>query len=102
VAEVNPALIIRIVGGHIVRADLIVDTLTGPANRRDDIIARLKVRDVWTDSFHTPKALVTEDQEVISWRRGAVFRSIDLLVGTINANPQDFDENSAAIGHILQ
>src|SRR5262249_4525513 len=85
-AQVDAALVVDIVRGHVVGADLVVDTVTRPTHGGHDVVARTKLSHVGPHGFYPSEALVPDDQEVISRGRCPVFRGVDLLVGSVNAD----------------
>ena len=66
VAQIDTAFEVRVIGGHIVRTDLIVDASSRTAHSRNDVVAGLKLRYIAADSFHLAEAFVTQDQEVVA------------------------------------
>src|SRR5438876_140396 len=101
-AQIDPALVIRVVCRHIVGADEVVDALSRTANGRDHIISRLKFCDVRRDGFDPSKTFVANNQVVESRGRCAVFGGIDFLVGAIDADSQDLHEHASAVRDLVE
>ena len=85
-AQVDAALVVSVVGGHVVGADQVIDALAGPAHRGHDVVAGLYLGDIRADGFHLAEALVADDQEVVSGRRRTVLGGVDLFVGSVYTN----------------
>src|SRR5262249_1377756 len=100
--EVDPAFEIRIVSGHVLGADLIVEAGSRPAHGGGDVITGLEFADVRSNLLDTAKTLVAHNEVIVSGRRCAVFTAIDLLVCAVHSNAKDFDEDSAAVRNIVQ
>src|SRR5262249_46397991 len=82
--KVDSTFEVSIVGRHVVGADKIVDARPGTTDGGDHIIARLYLRDVWTNGFDLAETFVADDQEVVSRRRLTIFGGIDFLVGAVD------------------
>ena len=96
--QIDAALVVGIVGGHVVGADEVVDTLAGPAYGRYHVIAGLQLADIGADFFHHTKAFVAGDQKIVAFRRRAILCRIDLFVSAIHAHAQHAHQHSAPIG----
>src|SRR5690242_8576729 len=101
VAQVDAALVVDVIGGHVIGSDKVVDALTGATYGGDDVVAGLHFGDIRPDSFHLSETFVADDEKVVSGRCCAVFRSIDLLVGTIDADAENFYQDSAAVWNLI-
>src|SRR5690348_17329802 len=99
--QVDAALEVRVVGRHIVHSDGVIQTRAWSTHSRGNVIVRLQLRDVQAHRFHTAKTFVTQNQEIVSCGRCAVFRRVDLLVGAIDADAQDLDQDSAAVRYVI-
>jgi hypothetical protein len=73
-----------------------------PPHGRDDVIVRSEKGDVRSHGFYAAKALVANHEKVVAFGGVAVFRRVDLAIGTVYADAQHFDEDPAAIGHVRQ
>ena len=93
--QVDAALEVGVVGGHVVGADEVVETLAGAPHRRHHVIAGTELGDVLAHRLDPPEALVTRDQEVVSLGGRAVLGRVDLLVGPVDADAQHLDEHPA-------
>lgn len=85
VAQVDTALEVGIVGGHVISADLVVDAGPRPAHSGHHVVARLEFRDFRTYCFHSSKAFVTGDKEIIPLRRRAVLSCVDLFIRAVHS-----------------
>ena len=90
VAQVNAALEIRVICGHVVRADQVVDTVAGPADSSYDVVPGLNLGDIRAHSFHLAEAFMADNEKVVSRRCCAVFGGVNFLVGAIHTDPEDF------------
>src|SRR5208283_3260622 len=102
VPQVDAPLVIGVVGGHIVRADQVIDARTRAAYRGHDVVARLQLRGIRTDSFHLAETLMADDQKIVSWGRCTVLGSVDFFVGSVNDYAQNFDQHTAAVWNLVQ
>ena len=102
VAQVDAALVVRVVGGHVVGADQVIDALAGAAHGGDDVVAGLHFGDIRPDGFDLAEALVADDQEVVSGRRRAVFGGVDFFVGSVHADAQNLYQHATAVGNLIQ
>src|SRR2546425_1694003 len=76
-AQVNATLIVHVIGGHVLEANLIVNAVSRSAYRCHDIGSRRdRIRYVRTHLHYLAKVFVTGDEELLSLRRHAVFRCI--------------------------
>src|SRR6266851_5000211 len=87
VAQIDAALVVRVVRGHVVGADQVINALAWPANSRHDVVAGPHFGDIWADGLNLTETLVADDQEVVSGRRCSVFSGVDLFVGAVHPNP---------------
>src|SRR5258706_164242 len=93
--QVYAALVIHIIGGHILQANLVVDAVAGTAYGCHDIGSwSNSVRDIGANLHHTSKVLVTGDEEVAALRCLAIFGFIDLFIGAINAHTENLHQYS--------
>ena len=102
VTQVDAALVVDVVGGHVVGADEVVNTLAGAAHGGDDIVAGLHFGDIRPDRFDLAKAFVADDEVIVSGRRCAVFGGVDFFVGAVNADAQNFYQYAAAVWNLIQ
>src|SRR5262249_391604 len=71
------------------------------ADGRDGIIASLDhARDVRADFDDLAEILVADDQVRVPGGWLAIFARVDLLVGAVDADPQDLYEDAPAIGDV--
>src|SRR5262249_10246620 len=78
-----------------------VDRRSRPAHARHDVRAGLdRRRNVRADFDDDAEAFVTCDEELVAGRSRAVLGSVDLLVGSIDADAKHLDENAAAVGDV--
>jgi hypothetical protein len=102
VQEVDPALVIDVVGGVVLQTDLPVDRRARPADACDDIGARRdRRRDVRPDLDDPPEALVPGDEVVVAGRCGAVLGGVDLLVRAVDAHAEHLDLHPAPVGDVV-
>jgi hypothetical protein len=101
VQQVDAALVVRLVGGHVVGADPVVDAVTGPTHRSYHVVAGFKIPYVGPDLQHAPERLVTGDQDIVALGCHAVLGIVDLLVCPVHAYAQHLDEDPPAIGDIV-
>src|SRR5258708_20225730 len=86
-AQVNATLIVYVIGGHVLEANLIVDAVSRSAYRCHNIGSRRdRIRYVRTHLRHLPEVFVTGDEELLSLSPVAVFRSIDSLLCAITTH----------------
>ncbi len=100
--QIDAALEVGVVSGHVLQADFVVDAHSGAADRRDDVIAGGKFADMRADSFHAAKTFVPEDQKFIAGRRSAVFGGVDFLVGAVHADARQFHEHAAPVRNLVE
>src|SRR5207248_893274 len=72
------------------------------AHSRDHVVSGLELRDVRTNRFDAAETFMSDDQIIESRRRSAVFCGIDLFVGAVHADAQDFDENASAVLYLVE
>src|SRR5206468_10110708 len=60
VAEIDPALEVHLVGGHVVLADLVVKAAPRASHGRHDVIARLEFRDVLANLDDATETLMAD------------------------------------------
>jgi hypothetical protein len=101
-AQVDAALVVDVVGGHVIGADQVIDTLAGPAHGGDDIVVGSQFGHVRAYGFHAAEAFVADDQEIVSWRGGAVFGRVDFLVGTVHTDTKNLYQYSPAVGDLVE
>src|SRR5271165_2229034 len=97
----DASLEVLIVGGHVVRADLVVETVAGAAHRSHYVIAGPELGDVGANLFHLPEALVPNHQELIAVGSSPVFGGVDLLVRPIHTHFEDADQHASSVGHVV-
>ncbi len=103
VQRIDAALKIDIIGGHVLQADLVIDTLSRAAYTCHDIRSRSNgIRNMWTDPHHLAKVPVTRDEEVTALRGHAVFGLIDFFIGAVNAHAQNLHQYTAPTVQSLQ
>ena len=64
--EVDAALEVSVVGRHVLQADAIVETRSGPPYGCHDVVARLEFIDLCADGFDDAKALVAQYQVLVA------------------------------------
>ena len=101
VAKVDAPLEVGIVGGHVVRADQVIETSPRSPNCGDDIISRLQLSHIRTNRFHPAETFMSDDQKVVSRRSCAVFCGIDLFVGAIHSDAKNSNQHSSPIGNLV-
>ena len=99
--QVDAALIVRLVGRHVVGADQVVDTAAGPADCRGDEVADGQSAHVRPDCLDLSKRLVSGHQEVVAGRCRAVFGRVDLLVGPIHPHADDLDQHPLPVRYLV-
>src|SRR5215472_13178482 len=65
------------------------------------VVAGLEFGDTGGHFFHAAKALVADYEEIAPLRRSSVLRRIDLLVGTVHAHAEYFDQHTATGGDVV-
>ena len=90
---------------HVIRrvvrlADTVVDARARPAYGSDGDFAGRQLAHAVSHLLDTPEALVPEDEVVISGRRRAVLRFVDLAVGAVDADAEDAHEDAPSAGHV--
>src|SRR5437763_16770092 len=85
VPQIDATLVVDIVRGHVVGADHVVDTAAWATNRGDDVVTGLEFGNVRPNLFDATETFMPDDEELVSWRGGAVFRRIDFFVGSVHA-----------------
>src|SRR6266571_2366690 len=101
VAQVNATFKVSVIGSHVIGANLVINTGTGPAHGGYHVIVGVELGDVGADRFHSSEAFVADDEEVVPLWRGTVLCGVDLFVCAIHANAQDFNQHAAAVGDIV-
>src|SRR2546430_2392085 len=99
--EIDAALEVGVIRGHVRVADLVVNAGTRTAHGGDDVVAGPELGDVGPHFLDAAKALVADNQKVVPIRRGAILRRVDFLVGAVNTNAKHFDQYSAAAADFL-
>jgi len=61
VAQVNAALVIRVIRCHVIGSNKIIDAFARPAHGRYDVVAWLHLGYIRPDGFHLAEALVADD-----------------------------------------
>src|SRR5262249_44130747 len=102
VTQVDSALEVSVIGGHVVRADQVINASAWPANGSDHIIANFQFGHVAAYCLDTAETLMANDEEIKSRRSGPVFRGIDLFVGSIDTYTQNFNQHAAPIWHFFE
>src|SRR4051812_6508928 len=105
--QIDAALIVDVVGCHVIRTDEIVNTVSGAANGGHDVVSGLEFRHVGTDCLDTTKAFMSGYEKVITCGRGAIFGGINLFVSAIDTDAEHLDEHPSTIwdgldGRLLQ
>jgi hypothetical protein len=101
VAEVDSSLVVDVLTGHVVLADLIVEAAAGAADRRHHIIARHELRNVVADFQHPAETFVTDHEKVVTGRRLAIFRCVDLFVRAIDADAQHLHQDATSVRDLM-
>src|SRR5262249_43171560 len=101
-AEVDAALIVGVVSGHVVGTDMVIDTGAWPAHRRHHIVAEPQFRDIRPNSLDLAKTFVAKNQEIVPSGRHAIFGGVDLAVGAVDAHTQHLDQDPPAIGNVVE
>src|SRR5207247_3182458 len=57
---------------------------------------------VRSSGLDSSKTSMTEHEEVIAWRRRAIFGGIDFFVGSVHANAQHFHKDATAIRDLVE
>ena len=96
VQQVDAALVIHFLARDIRAADAVVDRRAGTANRTRHELSRTDLGDVRPNGFHSPEHFVAQDKKLEPGRRIAVFRLVDLFVGGVHADFQDFDQDTSS------
>jgi hypothetical protein len=100
VAEVDAALVVDVVGGHVIGADDVVDAVAGPAYRGDDVVPHRQLGDVGPHRLDPAEALVPDHQEIEPFRRRPVLGGVDLLVGSVHPDSQHLHQHSTPAGDV--
>ena len=101
VQQVDAALVVRLVGRHVVGADPVVYAGAGSAHGRRYVVAGAQVAHVRPHLEHAPERLVARDQKVVALRGGAVLSGVDLPVRPVHSDAQYLDEHAAPIGNVV-
>src|SRR5262245_15541540 len=99
-SQVDTALVVSVVGRHVVGADGVVEAGARATHRCNHIVARTKLCNVRADRFYLAEAFVSSHQELITVGRSTVFCSIDFFVRAIHSDSQDPYQDSPTIGDI--
>ena len=94
VPPADPALEVHVVGRHVGCADAVVDAHPGPAHRGDHIVAHHELRHPRANLLHDAETLVAQRQKRAAFGGLAVLGGVDFLVGAVDADPQDPDEDA--------
>ena len=100
-AQVDAALEIGVVRGHVVRSDQVVDTPAGATDRGHNVVSRPHLRYVRSHGLDLAEAFVADDQEFESRRRGAILGRVDLFVRPVDTDTQNLDEDAATPGDLV-
>ena len=98
VAEVDPPLVIDLLAGDVVAADLVEERLAGPADGAGDVVAGLDLGHLVAHLDDLPEALVADDQVVAAGRGVAVEGLVDLAVGGVDADLEHLDQHGPPFG----
>src|SRR5258708_28660170 len=97
-AQVNATLIVHVIGGHVLEANLIVNAVSrSPYCCYDKGSRRDRIRHVRTNLYHLAEVFVTGNKELLAFGRVAVFCRIDFLVRAVNAYPHPRPQDSATV-----
>src|SRR6185437_15900983 len=103
VQQVDAALVIDLVGGHVLQTNLVVDALAGAAHAGDDKHAGPDgAGHVGANADHLPKVFVAGDEKVGAIRRLPILGLVDFAVGAIDAHAQHLDQHAAPAGDARQ
>ena len=95
-SQIDAALVIDLVGGHVLQANLIVDAAAGAAHAGDDKHAWPNGGGhVGANADDLPKVFVAGDEEVGPLRRLPILGLVDFAVSAIDAHAQHLDQYAA-------
>ena len=87
---------------EVLHPEPVVETVTGPPDRRDDERADPELRwDGSADGGHPAQVLVADDQHLVAVGSRPEQALGDLLVGSAEADPQDVDQDAPTAGHVV-
>src|SRR4051794_39436600 len=97
----DAALVIGIVGRHIVSADLVIEAVARPAHSRHHEVARFELGHIRTHSFNLSEALMPQYQDVVPVGSNAILGGIDLFIGTVDPDAYHAHEHSTSVGNVF-
>src|SRR5581483_7005224 len=100
--QVDPPLVVGIVGRHVVRADQVVNAIAGAAHGGNDVVSRFQFRDFRSDGLYLPESFVANDKELVARRRSTIFGGIDFFVGAVYAYAQDLHQHSTTVRNLIE
>ena len=86
--EVDAALVVFVVGRHVVGPDQVVEAAAGPPHGRDHIVSGPQLGHVVANRLDPAEVLVPGHEKRTSFRRLPVFPGVDLLVRAVHSAPQ--------------
>jgi len=87
---------VLVVGGHVGHPDPVIQARSGPPDPGHDVVPARQLGDVGTDVLDHAEALVSQHQEVRSFRRDAVLAGVDLSIRPVEPHPQHPHHHSPA------
>ena len=98
--QVDSTLVVCVVRGHVICADLVVERSAWAPDSGDNVIATLQLGHVLPNFLNNSERLMAYREIVKSGRGCAVFCCIDFLVGAIDADAQDLHQYTATIWNL--
>ena len=100
--QVDSALVVDVVRGEVLEADLPIDARAGPTDARDDVsTGHDRIGHVRPDLLDDAEVLVADDQEVGARRGCTVLGGVDLLVRAVDADAEDANEHAPVLRDVL-
>jgi hypothetical protein len=100
--QIDATLVVLVISGHILQADLIVQAVTRTPDRGNHVVAWPEEGDVGADGFDPSESFVTDHEEVVPGWRLTVFRGVDLAIGPVDAHAEHAHQDAASVRHVRQ
>ena len=100
VQQIDSSFEVFFFAGDVRTADLVKDRPARSTDRTGDVIAWFDSLHIWSDFFDDSKRLVSDDKEVVSWRRVSIQGVVDFAVGCVHADFQCLNKDSPAVRDI--
>src|SRR5262249_49848401 len=101
VPQIDTALKVRCVGGHVVCADPVINAAARTPHCCHDEIAGHDTPHIRPNFHHAPERLVPGHKKVVAIWCSPVFGGVDLLIRAVHADAQHFNQNPAPVWNVF-